>query len=445
MRAAENPLSQSFNTLLVLALAVAFAAPARAQDKTGAALKPAVVDRPSTGQKPETTAAAAAPAVKMAKPQPAPAAASKAAISKSAAAKDAKPGASKSKSAQSIVVLVGDDPITGYEIEQRQRLLAQGSGLTEQAKSRFQALLKSEATQARLKDIQKEVIEANQGKTRDQVVALIKARMQQYAMTLQKQAVDGARAGVVAGVKQKALDQIIDERLMMQEAKRQGVLASDDEVERYMNDRASRGKMTKEQYAAQFKNIGIDLDTMRSLYRAQMSWQEAVRRKYGHQIQISERDIDQIVAKKPGDGEDDVELLLQRVTLPMPVKMDQKTSARRFQEAEALWGKFAGCSTLSGLATGIADAKYENLGAKKPSTVPEPTRGLLLSAKDGDMLPPSLGQAGVELWAVCGRNVVKADEKQRTEAAGDLRQQQFGLLADRYLKDLRKDTPIEYR
>ena len=41
----------------------------------------------------------------------------------------------------------------------------------------------------------------------------------------------------------------------------------------------------------------------------------------------------------------------------------------------------------------------------------------LLSAHDDEMLPPTIGEGGVELWAVCGRKVIKAEEPKRETAA----------------------------
>ena len=378
----------------------------------------------------------------------APAKGKSAAPSKTAATQAAgKPQspAAKKKSGQSIVLLVGDDPITAYEIEQRQRLLTGGSGMAEQAKSRFQSLIRSDAAQAKLKQIQEQAIQEHKGKSRDEIIEIIKSRSQAYAMTLQKQAIDGARSGAAAGVRQRAIDQLIDEKLMVQEAKRLGVLASEEDVDKYIETKATRGKTTKEQFVSQFKSAGIDIESMRQLYKAQMSWADAVRKRYGYEIRVTDRDVDRIVATRPKDAEDDVELQLQRVTLPLPAKLDQKTTAQRYVEAETLRSGFTGCPGLAAQAAAIPGAKHENIGSKRPSTIPEPTRGLLLAAQNGDLLPPALSGAGIEIWAVCGRDVIKADEKQRTEVAGELRQQQFGLYADRFLKDLRKDTPIEYR
>jgi peptidyl-prolyl cis-trans isomerase SurA len=82
---------------------------------------------------------------------------------------------------------------------------------------------------------------------------------------------------------------------------------------------------------------------------------------------------------------------------------------------------------------------------RKPSSVPEPTRSLLLEAKDGQMVPPNMASQGVELYAVCGRKVTRGDDKVREQVAQELQQKEFEVLAQRHLRDLRQDAHIEYR
>ena len=129
----------------------------------------------------------------------------------------------------------------------------------------------------------------------------------------------------------------------------------------------------------------------------------------------------------------------------MPVKLEESGVAQRIQIADGIRSKFSDCKATASAATGVPGAKFEDLGKRRPSTVPEPTRTLLLNASDGEMLPPSVGDGAVELWVVCGRTVVKAADDKRTQAEGELKQKEFEVMAKRYLKDLREDAHIEYR
>ncbi len=116
-----------------------------------------------------------------------------------------------------------------------------------------------------------------------------------------------------------------------------------------------------------------------------------------------------------------------------------------FRRLKSIRAKFKDCKSTGQIAAGIAGAKFDELGKRKPSAFPEPTRSLLLNAKDGEMLPPAVGENGIELFAVCGRDVIKVEEQKRNQAEGELKQKEFELLGKRHLKDLRQDAAIEYR
>ena len=232
----------------------------------------------------------------------------------------------------------------------------------------------------------------------------------------------------------------------MQEAKRLSVIAADDDVERIIKGIAERNKQTPEQFAQNLKNMGADITSMKARFKATLSWNDVIRRKFGHMVAISERDVDRYVATSGGTASgDQVELQVQRILLPIPGKLDQKAMAGHLAQAEAVRGKFSGCKSTPTAAASVNGAKYEDLGVRKPDAFQEPTRSLLLAAKDGEMLPATVGKGGVELWVVCSRTVLKADEAKRTEAQDQLRQKELEMLAKRHLKDLRQDASIEFR
>lgn len=352
-----------------------------------------------------------------------------------------KAGARAAGTEQSIVALVNDEPITGYEIQQRAAMLS-GGGLQQKAQENFKAILKNPKTTERLKAILAETIKANEGKSKDQIIAIFEARKKQFGMDLQKQAMESARGAMMPGTKKAALEELIEEKIKLQEAKRQGVTVADDEVNRIIAGIAERNKMTEAQFLQQ---LGGGLDAMKARIRSTLSWNDVIRRRFGAQIAIASKDVDKLVASSTQAAQDDVELRVQRIRIAMPAKMDQAAVAQRMQEAEQIRAKFTDCKSSGGIATGVAGAKFEELGQRRPSAFQEPTRSFLLNAKDGEMLPPSMGDGNIELWIVCGRDVVKGQEQQRTQAEGELKQKEFELLAKRHLKDLRQDAHIEYR
>jgi peptidyl-prolyl cis-trans isomerase SurA len=347
-------------------------------------------------------------------------------------------------SGQAIRVLVNDDPITGYEIEQRARLNALSSNIGERASETFKRMVQQESTNQRLKQILEETIRANPGKSREEVLAAFEVRKKEFAQGLQRQAVESARASVIPGLKKAAQEELIEERLKIQEARRGNVSIDAAEVDRIVRGIAERNKMNEKQFAEHLRGMGADITSMKARFRAQLAWNEVVRRRFSAQVAVNERDIERFVAQS-GEVEDQVDLHLQRVVFAVPGKLDQRVVAQRLEAAEALRRAFGGCKTTAALAAKSEGAKFEDLGVRKPSAITEPTRSLLIAAKEGEMVPPSVGAGGVELFAVCSRKVVKASDQKREHAQQELRQKEFEILAKRHLRDLRNDAHIEFR
>jgi peptidyl-prolyl cis-trans isomerase SurA len=351
------------------------------------------------------------------------------------------------KGGQAIVVLVNDEPITAYEIEQRATLISLsnsggGENLRAKLEARWAQIVKDPKTNERFQQLLRE----KQVSTKEQAMALQK----QFAMGLQKSALEQlqreTRASKLPQFRKQAREELIEEHLKLQEAKRLGIDVGEDEAKRVMKEIATRNKMTEEQFAQHVKAQGLDITTMRDRFKAQAAWREVVRRRFSAQIAITQGEVDrQISATATESGEDASELQITKITLPLPSGVSQATIARRFADAEALRRGYAGCKSMAELAKKAVDAKFEDARYIRPSSVQEPTRSLLLSAKDGDVLPPATTPAGIELYAVCGRRALRVDDKQREKAQNELAAQEFEILAKRHMRDLLQDAHIEYR
>jgi peptidyl-prolyl cis-trans isomerase SurA len=353
-------------------------------------------------------------------------------------------GSAGAAGSQGIAVLVNDEPITNYEIEQRQKYLSlSAGGIQDQARQNFKSLISAKSTTESLRNILRETIKANPGKSKEEILAIFEKRKKDYAVSLQKRAVASARATVLPGLRKKAMDELIEERLKVQEAKRLNVVAGDDEVDRLISGIASRNKMDLKQFDDHMKSLGAGVSTMKSRFKAMLSWKNVIRRQFGHRVAITTRDLDRAVAQT--DADDRTELNVQLITLLYAKNLGQSELARRLQEASELRSRFTGCSMTGSLAKTAGGARFSNLGPTEAAKIPEPARTMLLNASDGEMLPPSVGDKGVELWVVCGRKTVVADEAKRDAAAEELRQREFQVLAERHLSDLRQDAHIEYR
>jgi peptidyl-prolyl cis-trans isomerase SurA len=344
---------------------------------------------------------------------------------------------------QRIVVVVNDEAITARDIEQRARLMAL-SASTAQAKENFQRLVNSPSTQAAVRKLEQEVIASNPGKSKQELIAIFKQRQTQLGMSLQKQALDSARASVLPKLRKTAAQELIDERLKLQAAKKLGIEVKDAEVSKILGDMAGRNKMTYEEFAKHLGGLGVDIATMGERFRAAKAWRDMVGRRYMAQATVSERDVDLFLAAAAAEtGLDTVELQLHRISLALGGRTDQTAWTRRYAEAEGLRRRFAGCRTMADLARSAVEARFEDMKFVKPASIAEPMRSMLLSAKDNEALPPVTTASGVDLYAVCGRRAV--DDSKQAQARQVLQNRELEILAQRHLRNLRQEANIEYK
>jgi peptidyl-prolyl cis-trans isomerase SurA len=286
------------------------------------------------------------------------------------------------QSEQSIVVLVNDEPITNYDITQRMRLLT---------------------------------------------------------VTTRKPANDAMR--------KKVIEDLISERIQLQEATKNSVIISDDQIKEVLGRIAKSNNMSADQLIASLAQLGVNIKTMKEQIRSRIAWRQVVQRKFRNQVSVNASQIDKAISVEAPSGEQQqaTEFQLQRVRLELPDDPDQRTIANRLVEASRLRSRINSCSSIAKVIKPVRKASVKSIGRKKAEQVAQPTRAILLAAKEGQMTPPTITSSGIELYVVCARRTVNRNDKQRQEVRSKLVSQEYSILARRHLRDLRQDAFVERR
>jgi peptidyl-prolyl cis-trans isomerase SurA len=129
------------------------------------------------------------------------------------------------------------------------------------------------------------------------------------------------------------------------------------------------------------------------------------------------------------------------VKYEIPAGADQGTIASRLAAAENLRARFGNCADL---ANGVEGASVKTLD-QKVSALAQPARLLVATAKMGQMTPPTITNAAVEVYAVCGKRSFRGDDAARGETQRKLMNQEMQIRAERLLRDLKQEAFIEYR
>jgi len=252
-------------------------------------------------------------------------------------------------------------------------------------------------------------------------------------------------------LKQQSVDMLIDERLQIQEGRKDSVTADEGDVNKILEDMAKKNNLTVDGLAEALGNTGVNIKTLKDRIKAQLIWQQAVRQKFHHDVTIADADIDKAMSESAkeagaagaaGAAPAEPALQLRQVKFEIPSGADQRTIAARLAAAEHLRARFDNCADL---AKGVDGASVKTLQDEKPSSLAQPARLLVTSAKVGQMTPPTISTSAVELYAICGKRSFRGADEAREEASRKIMNQELGIRAERLLRDLRQEAFIEYR
>lgn len=95
----------------------------------------------------------------------------------------------------------------------------------------------------------------------------------------------------------QVLRQMIDERLQIQNAKRLGMPTSDAEVQQRLGEIERGAGMSPGQFKLFLQGIGVAYEIAAQQFEAQLAWGKVVRRRVRPQVEVSEAEIDDALAR----------------------------------------------------------------------------------------------------------------------------------------------------
>ncbi len=144
----------------------------------------------------------------------------------------------------------------------------------------------------------------------------------------------------------------------------------------------------------------------------------------------------------------DGSLPLSRLLLPLGPSPSKELVENGMKVATQIRGGFQNCAQLKEISTKIPGSVFMDLGNMKPSDLSPEIQKALAQTQSGTTTAPLVSDAGVELIARCDKKVevqtaYTMPTRQQVEA--NLFDQQISALAQRYLRDLKRDANVEVR
>jgi peptidyl-prolyl cis-trans isomerase SurA len=256
-----------------------------------------------------------------------------------------------------------------------------------------------------------------------------------------------------SATRQEALDELIDDKLKIQLAKRFISEIPERDVENQFNSVARRVGLEPAQFAQVLQANGISANAFKSRLRSDMVWGSIIRGKFQGQLQVGDRDVSQAVKSKGGEkeGEKAKDASAYDYTLRPILLLVRRGSApgifdSRRKEAESLRARFQGCAEGLALARTLPDVAIRAQITRSSTDLGQQQRDVLANTPVGKLTPPDTTAQGVEVFAVCDKKPAKnADTATEREARDEIYGKKFQELSKNYLKELRRQALIEIR
>jgi peptidyl-prolyl cis-trans isomerase SurA len=247
--------------------------------------------------------------------------------------------------------------------------------------------------------------------------------------------------------RQDVINELIDEKVKIKEAKRFGVDPSSSDVDESYKMMAQRMRITSDQLTQVLEKQGVRPDTLRSRIKADMVWGSLVRGRYKESLQVGEKDV---AAAVKGTGEEKLEVdaseyKMQPIVLIVPRNSPPDAFEQRKKEAEALRERVTSCAEANSYFKSMQNAAIRDMVTKTSADLPDSLRDMLEKTPVGRLTPPEKTKQGVEMVVLCARNKTTIDTPKKKEIREKMFVEKYEAKSKSYLQEVRKAAMIEYR
>lgn len=246
-----------------------------------------------------------------------------------------------------------------------------------------------------------------------------------------------------------ARQELIDEAIKMQEAKRLNAIASPAQVNEAYAGFVKRNRLTQKQFTQVLNRAGVGTRAFKDYIKAQISWQRAVSIRVQRQaagVQTNRRNTQRWLPSQGGGAAREQEFTIQQIVFTVPQNKRSQLSARRAQ-AKSFRNRITGCESSRTLAAAQRDVAVLDRGRVLESRLPS------LWAEDIKNTPPGKvtrvrdTPKGVEMIVVCLKREVIGE--QTTDEAKLFQGDNFRKAASdaekKYFAELKKKATIVTR
>jgi peptidyl-prolyl cis-trans isomerase SurA len=245
--------------------------------------------------------------------------------------------------------------------------------------------------------------------------------------------------------RQEVLDELINEKLKLREAKKFGLDVSASEVDTAYASMAGRMRFTADQLTQQLARSGVNVSTLKARIKADIAWSQIVRGRYQASLQIGEKDILSAMETKSDDSVG-YDYTMRPILFLVPAGSAETFIDGRKREAEALRGRFQGCEEGITFARALKDVAVREQVIRSSADIPLELRKVLEGIEVGRLTPPEVTKFGIEMFAICAKKESTAENSPgKRQAKEALMAKRYEQRSKQYLQELRRGAMLEYK
>ena len=234
-----------------------------------------------------------------------------------------------------------------------------------------------------------------------------------------------------------AMEELVDEQVMIQEAKRLGITISDAQVEEAVLTVARNIKVSRDKLGQMLNQQGVNLDTLKDRLRANLAWNQVIQAAVMPRVALSDAELDQ-KAQAELSGANSIVYILKEVIFI------GKGSSARTGQANQYRKSFQGCDNAVQLSLSYTDAAVIDLGRRHATQLPEAIAKELAGLNVGGISKPRTVEQGVSMLAVCSKSEAKDTTFIKSTIQAEVGNDALKAEATKYLKEVRQKAKIVY-
>lgn len=242
----------------------------------------------------------------------------------------------------------------------------------------------------------------------------------------------------------QALKLLIDDKLKITAGKRFGLEVSDAEVDQSFAEIARRSGQTPDQFAQVLGRGGVSASALKGRIKADVTWSQLVRGRYGQSIQVSEGELANALQQRPGEEVGYI-YTLRPVVVVVPRGSPEPVIAAKRREADGLRTQFQDCNQGLALVRGLRDVAVRDPVRRTSADLPPQLRELLSKLEIGKLTTPDVTPQGFQMFALCDKKETKNETAEKRELKERLFNERFEREAKKFLEESRRTAIIEYR